>query len=87
MFVCLFTEEEVVFEDSTSEAVLNPMDAFKAREEIVPDEMERQAPQLFSPEVTIIPHVYFLPRGSMLTYFCLLFCRFQSSTSIQRCPD
>ena len=82
LFLCLFSEEEVLFEDTTSEAVLNPIGTVEVRVAIVQDEMERQTPQLFSPEVTIIPQIYFLPADKMITRICLLFCRFSSSTSI-----
>jgi hypothetical protein len=57
----LFSEEEIFFEDSTSEAVLAPIGTVEVKVAIVDDQMEKLNTQSFSPEVrTFIPNILYL---------------------------
>ena len=79
--IYFFAEEEVLFEDSPSEAVLNPIGTVEVQVAIVQDEMERQTPQLFSPEVTIISNIYLSKSGKSITCG---FVYFFADSSLQR---
>ena len=45
------SEEDVVFEDATSADVVAPIGTIEVKVAIVPDELVRQRPEAFSPEV------------------------------------
>ena len=72
MYIAI-SEEEVLFEASASEAILAPTRTVEAKVVIASDDLEKQRPEAFSPEVrNANKHIFSFNQNSFnnIAYFC-----------------